>query len=264
VPFLLSVHDDLAWALHDRLERRFGVNRLARSWQAADQRYVISERMGAEYGQRYGARDYAVVTDGLDVIAEQPRPIARDALRLYFMGAFHLSYRPNLDALVRTLLSDSVAHRWPDRFLTLRCGQVSDYEFDPRAPVAVLPFADEASISADLEDANVLYLPLPFGPEHRDFARLSLSTKLVTYLGSGIPILCHGPADSAAARLLAEHDAGVVVDTLEASAIVAGLSQILDRGPELAANALALARSQFRAQTMLDRFWGGVLAAVSV
>ncbi len=41
----------------------------------------------------------------------------------------------------------------------------------------------------------------------KKFARYSLSTKMVTYAGSGVPILYHGPADSAAYELLNKNNA---------------------------------------------------------
>ena len=61
-----------------------------------------------------------------------------------------------------------------------------------------------------MESADLLYMPMPFGEAHEKFARYSLSTKMVTYAGSGVPILYHGPATSAAFDLLKRNDAAIL------------------------------------------------------
>ena len=65
LPFFISVHDDLAYtaASAGPPEEREAAMRAA--WREASARFVISEALGREYCERYGARDYQVVTDGL-------------------------------------------------------------------------------------------------------------------------------------------------------------------------------------------------------
>jgi Mg/Co/Ni transporter MgtE len=123
-------------------------------------------------------------------------------------------------------------------------------------PVEVPPFATEAQVDQDLETADLLYLPMPFGTEHESFARYSISTKMVTYVGSGVPILYHGPATSAAFDLLDRHRAAIVVNSLDPQQIAHALETAANgRAAEIAQNALELARHQFLLTDQRNRFW---------
>lgn len=261
LPYLLSVHDDLRWSLRGRPERRFALARLAHVWREADERFVIGEEMGREYGRRYGPRPYSIVSDAAEAVAARPPQRSRDELRVYFMGAFHLSYRTNLDRLLLALESDVLRSAFRLISLTLRCGVVPDYRLDARVSVEVLPFAEEAALARDMEQADVLYLPLPFGERHREFVRLSLSTKLVSYLASGLPIVYHGPAEAAAARLLATHDAGVLATSLDPQLIARALLEARERADVLGRNALELVRTRFDPDAVRRRFWRPLMAA---
>ncbi|MEZ4695549.1 MAG: hypothetical protein R2832_03980 [Rhodothermales bacterium] len=62
-----------------------------------------------------------------------------------------------------------------------------------------------------MENVDVLYHYFPFEKIHAPLAAFSMATKLVTYLGSGMPILFHGPKYAAAADLLRSHAAAILV-----------------------------------------------------
>ena len=86
----------------------------------------------------------------------------------------------------------------------------------PLFAISTVNYIDRAAISysipqieRDLENADLLYMPIPFGKEHENFARYSVSTKMVTYAGTGIPILYHGPTNSAAFGILGGNKAAI-------------------------------------------------------
>jgi hypothetical protein len=110
-------------------------------------------------------------------------------------------------------------------------------------------------VARDFDQVDVLYLPLPFGEQYAPFTRYSLSTKLVTYLGSGLPILYHGPADAAAAQLLARYGAAVQVHTLDAIHLSQAIEQALEERERLVEGALRLAYERFRLSDQRERFW---------
>jgi hypothetical protein len=255
VPFVLSVHDDLRGVLRGSCFRAYALRELERAWQRAEQRNVISEAMGEEYVRRYGEREYAVVTDGIEQI-RPARPRAGDEVSLYFAGLMHLSYRPNVEALLRGC--ELYGRRHGDAAVTLRCGELQKDWQRADTPLTVLPFGDESAVEIDLDHASLLYLPLPFDSTYDDFVRFSLSTKLVTYLGSGVPILYHGPAQSAAARLLVEHDAAVVVSGLGAGEVCEGILRASVDAERIVRNAQRLAMSRFRLSEQRRVFWEGV------
>jgi GT2 family glycosyltransferase len=84
---------------------------------------------------------------------------------------------------------------------------------------------------------------------------------MVTYLGSGVPVLLHGPEDSAAGNLLRGADAALVADSLDVRAVAEILAFGGDRGPVVADNALRLARQRFRLSDVRARFWQPILEA---
>ena len=77
-----------------------------------------------------------------------------------------------------------------------------------------LPFAEtEAGLIADFHAnrAHACYLGLYGDPARELFARTSLSAKLTSYAAAGLPIIVHGPEDSAAWKLVETFRAGVRV-----------------------------------------------------
>ena len=258
IPYFLQVHDDVEYTSGGHVSSRF----ITEAWQGAAERFVVSQEMGTEYCKRYGAREFVIVTDGLEQIAPSAVP-GIEQLRIYFMGLFHLGYEQNLEALIRSLelLPAELKSVHPPS-ITLRCGSVRSSLLRPGAEVRVLPFGSEADVQADLAGADCLYLPLHFDESDRPFAAYSLSTKMVTYLGSGIPILYHGPTGTAAYRLLRENRAAALATSLDPAEIARVLSDLLRPGfaHELAENALLLARRAFLRSEQHGKFWQRLLA----
>lgn len=265
VPFFLQVHDDFEFTAEHMTSEMRAHRAIKSAWLDADARFVVSERLGQEYCARYGTRRYEIVTDGLERVAPAPVPPKPNALRVYFMGLFHFTYAPNLrgliDALQRLALQESA-----EISLTLRCGLLPR-EIQQHAPpfVRVLPFGSEEDVARDLEDADLLYMPLQISQEFARFFRFSLSTKMITYLGSGIPIIYHGPTDSAAYQLLEQNRAAFLHTSLDVDPLLEITRKIL-REPEIgravAENALQLARSEFLLERQRRVFWTGVLNRV--
>ncbi len=218
---------------------------------------MITHQLGTEYCTRFGDRAFSVVTDGLESIAERPPDPSDSTLHVYFMGAYHAAYRDNFDALLAALARLRAAR--PEREVSLMWrGGGLPFEHASEVPTDVRGFGPEGTPEREAGSADLLYLPLPFGSAHRDFVRFSLSTKLVTYLGTGRPILYHGPKEAATARLLIEHDAAIVVDSPRPEDLVAALERRLPQARLIGANALALARREFSLSDVRDRFLSGL------
>jgi glycosyltransferase involved in cell wall biosynthesis len=255
IPYFLSVHDDLAYALKGRPELNEGMARLPEVWRNAAGRFVISQEMGDEYCRRYGERAFEIITDGLESVPEHPLPRPEKSLRVYFMGLFHWSYQENLKSLLAALAM--LQKQQPDLTIkmTMRCGSLPRGLADGVFPVEVLPFAGEADVQKDMASADLLYLPLPFGEEYESFTRYSLSTKMITYLGSGLPILYHGPGEAAAGRLLAKHQAAIIVDHHDPERMAICMRDFCGRADEVVMQALLLGRHQFLMSDQRSRFW---------
>jgi glycosyltransferase involved in cell wall biosynthesis len=259
-PLILSIHDDLRYTLRD--EYQSVEKKLRKVWLQADHIFCISPELGEEYCRRFGNRKFETLTDGL-TLSQQPQPLIHPArLRIYFCGLLHNSYIPNflsLLVLIRDLDSKKPGHAK----LVIRGGG-SPRELNKSIDlIEYLPFvANVSEIANDFQDIDLLYLPLPFGREYDDFVNFSLSTKLISYLGSGIPILYHGPRNSALARLLIKHDAAFML--MEQSLNTSQLDKLGVFKSEFRTkhtdNAFKLAETSFRLEDMREKLCRAVFA----
>lgn len=256
LPLFLSVHDDPGYVLRGRIERSYALRRFGYAWQDATERFVVSDEMGLEMCRRYGDRSYVLVTDGLETIASEPRRRTAGRLWVYFMGAPHLAYGPNFQCLIGALVG--LRENGTDARLIVRAGGWP-FDLDTNGvPVELRPWASQEDVARDLGNVDVLYTPLPLDPSLATFGRFSLSTKLISYLGSGVPVLLHGPNQSAAATLLRRTDAGFIADSLDPAVLREIFAFSDDRGATVAANALRLARRHFRLEEVRERFWSPI------
>lgn len=258
LPFLLTAHDDLLYALLGQFGLTTAERLLAEAWTHADIRFAISEELGAEYCRRYGKRQFIIVTDGLDSVIAAPYPRRPRQLNVYFMGLLHQSYRKNFDQLIQAL--DRIARENPEWqvLLTTRGAPAGAIAPGQRVRVNALPFVPESQTIEDMKNADLMYVPLPFEPSDDALVRYSLSTKMISYLGSGRPILYHGPAHAAACTLLEKHGAGQIVSETGVDALVSGCYELLQHYDTLAAAGLTLAKRRFLLQGIRERFWGAV------
>ena len=252
IPVTLAIHDDFSYNLQRSPRLAGALQKLEKAWQQAARRIVISEPMGRYYSERWGSHGYEVVTDSIESVVAGNGNVSENRLRVYFMGSLHLSYHANFGFLMKALRKCGEADGRNVK-LTLRGGGFTVPE--EGLATEVLPWGDEATVAADMSQADLLYLPLPFDQKFEAFVRLSLSTKLVTYLASGVPILYHGPAHAAAAELLASHDAALLVTEPGVDPLLRALRSRSDDRRAVAEAAGNLARGQFQAAEVRRRFW---------
>jgi glycosyltransferase involved in cell wall biosynthesis len=85
------------------------------------------------------------------------------------------------------------------------------FKVSPDINVLDIPEKDEDYFSL-LGKADVLLLPVNFDPSSVDFVRLSMPTKVPSYLASGTPILVYGPQGVAQVEYAREYGWGEVID----------------------------------------------------
>ena len=261
LPVFVSIHDDFRYTATGQPLIRKHLNDLGRLWREANGRFVISSELGEEYSHRYGKRGYTIHTDGIKVCDRFSYLPPTDYLHLYFMGLFHNPYRPNLRALVEGLTALSSQPRGSRITLKLRCGALKLEGHEARAWISVLPFCAPDVLQHEMRDAHLLYLPLPFGKKAQDFYRFSLSTKMVTYLSAGVPILYHGPEDAAAARYLRRNDAAILIHSNDPAVIQRVINQAVaqpERLEQIRQNALVAVERDFDPAAIRHRFWDAV------
>jgi len=265
LPFFISLHDDLAYTAAGAARPGVRERLIGRAWLDAQARFVISEPLGREYSRRYGARDYQVVSDGLNKLMARQHRLERGHLQIYFMGLFHVAYERNLRALLEGIAIFERRHPGVVVTVTCRCEHIRPHVFEDIKKINVLPFANETQIERDLAETDLLYMPIPFGQKHENFARYSVSTKMVTYASSGTPILYHGPIASAAFDILKQNKAAIFLTSLKPEEIARSLAELSDTERAVAAtNALALARREFMLSDQTQKFWGTISRFVAL
>jgi glycosyltransferase involved in cell wall biosynthesis len=263
LPFFVSMHDDFAYTAGSASGHKQREAAMRNAWCEASARFVISDALGREYCRRYGAREFRVVTDGLSDLTQPRASVDLSELRIYFMGLFHMVYERNFRALLEGVRIFEHRHPSISVRVTCRCEHIRPQVLEGAKAVTVLPFSSEAQVRQDMKSADLLYMPLPFGEAHEKFARFSLSTKMVTYAGSGVPILYHGPVASAAYDLLHKNNAAILLTTLEPEEIAAALAGLTwEKRTDIATNALALAEREFMLVDQAGKFWDTLSSAL--
>lgn len=253
IRFTLCVHDDPGYIYYGSPLLGTMQSKLREVWSAAHRRIVISDAMGQYYCNKFDERPFEVFTDGLTEIASQPVIKSATALKIYFMGSMHLSYAANFRSL--TQAAKIIQERSGiNTQIICRGGGIPEFEDNPH--VTTLPWASQQAIAQEICSAHLLYLPLPFGEEFDQFVKYSFPTKLITYSGSGIPILFHGPLESSSAAVLRSNAAALCVHELNPETLVRAITscdeQILY---SLAKNSLEYARRTFDQAKLSERFW---------
>ena len=258
--FFFTVHDDLLISVGKHAAGKAAMEALPDIWRDSDERFVICEQMGREYCVRYGVRNYQVVTDGLEHLSPS-RPRQPGKLRIFFMGLFHIKYESNLSSLLRAMEIVRTENPGFEISATFHCGMIRQSVIAGFDGIRITPFGSEASWEAEIQSADLAYLPLPFEEEHACFTRFSFSTKMVSYLGSGIPILYHGPRDAAAFQDLAETDVAYFANSLEAGSVAAVLRQVIaDPAGAIARveRGIELAKRRFMIKDQRRHFWSTI------
>ncbi|MXV17451.1 glycosyltransferase [Hufsiella ginkgonis] len=225
-----------------------------RLWTQADRRLAISVELGEEYRRLFGDKEFEIITDG--VLAGElspPRlPGESDApLVVYFSGSLHLEYYPLFEVLVAAM--EVLCKQGMALKLVLRgTQQLSFLENKAFITEYRTSFISDEAIKAEMDEVTILYLPIKFSPP--EFYLYSLSTKMVSYLGSSGAILYHGPAGSAAGKMLDIANAAVSCNTLDVNDMVNAISALV-QNRSVSANAGKLACERFDLEAIRKQFW---------
>jgi glycosyltransferase involved in cell wall biosynthesis len=258
--FVLSVHD-APWYKRLRFQagNRNYFEALACAWRDADACTVISDEMGAVLCARYGTRKFEVVTHGVEPLPAQSGGQIDRSFTMYFCGSIHLAHRNNFHLFIEAMELVRARTRWLPTMI-IRGSAWPSTASDQF--VASRPWgASDDEVMIEAESADILYLPVPFGKQFAHFATLSLPTKLVTYLGSGRPILYHGPETSAPARLLRESGAAFMLHEQNPARIADAVVRWIesDHPAACAERARNLANTRFTREHQQRVFWSAVL-----
>jgi len=243
--------------LWDRASRRWLATRFAEALRCSQRVAVVSEGMAESYAREHGARCVVLrhAVEGGPLTAEPLSSRADEPIRIGFAGTLYEASL--LDVLVHGL--NAVSWRYGNRPVTLRMiGNWFRFNgLTGPCRIELLGWQSTEETRRLLGECDLCYLPISFGADWDDFARLSFPTKLSTYLAAGRPVLVHGPTYCSAAQFCASTGCGETSTEDSAASIMAALGRLLgDAGHyrACAAGARAACREWFSQEVMRRQF----------
>ncbi len=254
LPWHVSVQDDPAttWLLSGSRLPAEWARRFEYLYTKARSRDCISHGMARYYRDRYDVNAF-MLARGIDP-AEQLKARRRKLLLgpavEIIMGGWGDCPKPWPENLIESLAT-----------LRQRLGRaVRLHAFDPALRryesefVIFHPRMPEGAFNALLHTMDLGYAPDPLASVHgREFAKTSLPTKLVTYLGACLPCLYHGPAESTVGEMFTRFKAGEIVDSQSPQDLADGFARLIENPDPYRDAAVQLARSDFDPQMFANR-----------
>ena len=246
IPFHVTVHDDPIIEIDDSKKAKATqhLGHLLRSASSVD---VISHRMQQSYKQQYGI-DSLVVTRGIpDTFPtnEKRIPHRLDILMAGYGNASAPWPQPLIDTIARlNTHTPTTLHLFDPKLTSYQSSTVNIYEL-----------MKESEFNAFLTRMHLGYACDDLAPANRAFAQLSLPTKIITYIGAGIPFLYHGPKDSTVGDLLKTFEAGIIVESNDANDVYAGMMTLLNNYDHYRNECLKARQNRFRQDTIQHQFY---------
>jgi glycosyltransferase involved in cell wall biosynthesis len=274
IPFVAWIVDDWPRTHWRKATQVFG-------WQLRDLRDVfnsshanlaISNEMAAEMDHRYGIT-FEVVHNGVprhvlelssntQAAASRGSNVDNRPFLLGYRGAVTRRKESlTLDRVAKVVAMTRTSPGWPVQ-MEIATPSIFMSEFEAlsnRSTVSSGAFIDDYSVYLrTLRNYDAVLLAYNFTRTSRKYLSLSLPNKLPELLASGRPILYVGPEGLPAARLLAATDSAVMVTSPRLSAIVRGISGLVndaDRRATVVDSALRISRERFVLENQQRKFW---------
>ncbi len=249
-PVHVSVHDDpviatelCGYPLPLWLVRRAFVF----CYTHAASRDCVSPRMSAEYKKKYGI-PAITVTRGVRCLPSRHEPSLDKGIKVILGGLASNCTPPWPTNLVEALASLARSTGKPVEF---HCFDPAVVQTDPLVKVhQLLP---EKEFEEFIRSMHIGYACDPLTSLGRRFAASSLPTKIITYVGFGLPFVYHGPRDSTVGDLLVRYKAGVIVESESVSDIAAGFAEVVANFAPMREACLRAAAEEFDASVIKAR-----------
>ncbi len=207
VKYHVSVHDDPIVEITNSRKKRASLY-FKDILSKADSVDVISTRMQTLYKKLYDV-DSIVITRSIpdDFPQNDIISITKTILMAGYGNASEPWPKPLLEACVELNKTENYK-------LLLFDPKLKKYEDDN---VTVSNLINETEFNEMLKSTTFGYACDDLDAKRIHFAQLSLPTKIITYIGAGIPFVYHGPKDGTVGDLLSQFETGIIVDTNDKS-----------------------------------------------
>jgi len=276
LPLVVHFMDDWQAAIHrggflSPPQRRQMHRLIAGLVDAAQERLGICDAMCADYARRYG-RPFRPFQNTVDVarwsaLAKRDLAVGTPVRLLYTGSILAFAQAESLVdccEAVATLSAQGfsitldiyspAAQSAPLRERLQRCAAIRLNEV----------IAEDERYFATLAAADILLLPVNFDKHSHRYIRLSMPTKVPSYLVSGTPVLAYGPPGVAQIEYAREADWGLLVERREPAALASGIRRLasdMALRRRLAAAARQLAAARHDSTTVRSSFQATLAAA---
>ena len=254
VPFHVTVHDDpiLEMPENKKLKAKKLFEEVLSRASSID---VISSRMQTHYKQEFNVNSM-VITRCIPEDFPENNKIVKDKINI-LMGGYGNASEPWPLPLLEAL--ENLNKTIPCQ-IHLFDSKLKKYE---SSGVKVHDLVDEQSFNAILSTTNIGYACDDLKPENAEFAKLSLPTKVITYIGAGIPFLYHGPLDSTVGDLLKQFETGIIVETNNPHDILRGFFTLVSNYDYYQGNCRLAKQKLFSRKVVQEFFFRNVMQSLN-
>ena len=250
IPYHLTIHDDPIVEL-DKSKKKKGTALFQTILSHAKTIDVVSIRMQNNYKQQYNAESI-VITRGIPPTFSTNHLRAKDSVQLIMGGYGNVSspWPLHLIEAVKLMQKDqsSTLHLFDSKLTRWKNEYVKVYENLP-----------ESDFDEILKSIHIGYACDDLSEDCLSFAQLSLPTKIITYIGAGIPFVYHGPKDSTVGDLLVQFDAGIIVSTNNSVDLYNAFNKILINYSYYQQNCFHALQKKFASSIVQSNFYNHLL-----
>lgn len=249
IPFYAYLCDDDVYEGKYLFYRRLARGLAARVFRKATGVVVTNEFMQGDLRRRHGIQSQ-IIRNACEASLFPPNKISwpnkEGEISITCMSMAsqtHYSGLQNLAMAIQQLGRPEVKIHYyaPQRFNDLERHDIANN-------VMYHPYLSTTQTVEVQQQADILFLPLPFDFSIPELVRTTAPVKMGEYLWRGRPILVHAPADSFLSWYFKKYECGIVVDKNDPGALRIALHRIIqekDLREKLCENALRRARTDF-------------------
>ncbi len=268
VPIVLHLMDDWPQTIYrstlmSSLPRAVLMRHLSRTNALSYSNFAISQPLCDKYSKKY-AKDYVPLMNPAVDIVDSVVVQDRQVVDFVYAGSIGLGRHMSLLDIARAIAEINKPVRRAQLSLYIPVAQNTsevraEFEMFGCSVHGYLPVAE---LHRRFSAADVLIHVESFSVEHREFTRLSLSTKIPECMGAGKPILAYLPRDLYGDMYIRDRQCGVVVNDPESlSDGILSLVGSPELRARLASHGLQAARAEHSAVVVREKLRKALVGA---
>ena len=248
IPIHISIHDDpiIEIELSKQKKAKYFFSQILKNASTID---VISSRMKEYYKKEYNV-DSVVITRCIDENFPLNEELEIGTLNIV-MGGFGNASSPWPIPLMKSI---DLLNEKNKTNLHLFDNKLKNYTNEN---IFVYDLMSEEEYNRFLKKINIGYACDDL--LKTDFSQFSLPTKIITYIGAGIPFVYHGPTNSTVGDLILKIEMGIIVDSNSANELFNAFYKIYNNYNFYRDNCLLARKTIFSKKEIQSLFYRHIL-----